>query len=190
MTRKDARNIIKNHAQTRYSNSVMLLLFKLVDLTYRKDKDNAEIEIDTTAASLMKAAGVRERQLRNIITELTADRVLLDVTSGKHVICRLNLEPIARLEVWGDKHKADRKAADAARTKQARERRQALKSASQMLDRIDAVIDRDLREKTIKEGLLKDAPAGENKRHMMNWSLDRIRRAKRNAEGILDGSVR
>jgi hypothetical protein len=137
----------------------------------------------------MKAAGVRERQLRNIINELTADQVLLDVTSGKHVSCRLNLEPIERLEAYGDKQKADRKAADAARTLQARQRRQALKSASQMLDRIDVVINKDLREKTIKEGLLKDVPEGENKRHMMNWSIDRIMRAQRNAQGLLDGTV-
>jgi hypothetical protein len=190
MTRNEARAVIKSHAQTRYSNSVMLLLLRIVDLTWRKNKDEAEIEITTTAALLMRAARVKERQLRTILNELSADQVLLDLTGGKHVSCRLNLEPIERLEVYGDKQKADRKAADAARTVQARERRQKIKAASQMFDLIDDTINADLREKTIKEGLLKDVPEGEAKRSMMNWSIDRIMRAQRNTEGLLAGSVR
>jgi hypothetical protein len=189
MTRNDARKIIKTYAQSRYPNSIMLLLLKLVDLTYRKDKDNAEIEIDTTAASLMKAARVRDRQLRNIITELAADQVLLDVTSGRRVSCRLNLEPLARFEVWGDKQKAERRAADAARTKKARERRHTIKELSQQAAKIADAVNADLREKTIKEGLLKHVPEGSTKRHMMNWSIDRIMRAQRNAEGAPTGDV-
>jgi len=137
----------------------------------------------------MRAARVRERRLRNIISELTADQVLIDVTSGKHLSCRLNLEPIERLEVYGDKHKADRKAADEARTKKARERQQSLKELSQQNSKITDALNADLLDKVIKEGLLKDMPEGEVKRHMMNWSVDRIIRAQRNAEGMPDGTA-
>lgn len=182
MTRNEARAIIKTKAQTRYSNSIMLLLLKIVDLTWRKNKDEAEIEITTTAANLMKAARVKERQLRTILNELSADQVLLDLTGGKHVSCRLNLEPIERLEVYGDKQKADRKAADAARTKAARERRHAMKEASRVMGLIDEALNKDLQEYALHASLLKDVPEGPEKRSMMNWTTDRIRRTLRIAK--------
>jgi len=34
MTRNEARKIIKSHAPSKYSNSAVLLLLKLVDATY------------------------------------------------------------------------------------------------------------------------------------------------------------
>jgi hypothetical protein len=125
VTRKEARDIIKGHAQTRYPNSVVLILLKIVDLTYRKQgADDAGREIHTTTASLMRAGRVKARQWANILKQLKDDRVLLDVEhTERHIACRLDLEPIARLEQWADKHKADRKAYDKKRTEKAREKR-------------------------------------------------------------------
>lgn len=125
MTRNEARKIIKTRVQTRYSNSVMLLLLKIVDLTYRKDKDNAEREIETTAASLMRAAAIETRQLARILNQLSDDAVLLNVSNGRHVSCRLNLEPLTRLEAYGDKQKAEKKAQSADRAAKARAARAA-----------------------------------------------------------------
>jgi hypothetical protein len=125
VTRNEARKLIKTRVQTRYSNSVMLLLLKIVDLTYRKDKDNAECQIETTADSLMRAAAVKTRQFANIINQLSDDAVLLNVSNGKRVSCRLNLEPLTQLETYGDKQKAEKKVQGTDRAAKARAARAA-----------------------------------------------------------------
>jgi hypothetical protein len=143
MTRNEARKIIKTHTQTRYSNSVLLLLLKIVDLTYHKDKDNAEREIETTAVSLMRAAGVKPRQFLNILTQLSEDGVLLNVSNGRHVSCRLNLEPLTQLEAYSDKHKAEKRAQEEARTKAARERRKTIREIEQTVRKVGEALARD-----------------------------------------------
>lgn len=185
MTRNEARKIIRAHTQTKYSNSVLLLLLKLLDLTYRKDKDNPERQIEATAASLMRAAGIKHRQLLNIITQLSADGVLLEVRNGKHVSCRLNLEPLMDLEAYSDKHKADKKQQDEARTKRARDKRQQIRELSQVVHKLKDAVDQDARDFVVKAGLLKEVKDEEIRRSMMNWDVDRISRAQQNAMKVL-----
>lgn len=186
MTRNDARKIIKTHTQTRYSNSVLLLLLRVVDLTYRKDKDNAERLVETTAANLMKTAAVGDKQLARILDQLSADGILLDVErSHKRVSCRLNLEPLSQLEPYGDKQKADKKAAADDRARKARERRQTIREISETIQKFGEALALDLGDFVIKSELLKNVKDQNIKRMMLNWDIDRIRRAKMNAESAL-----
>src|SRR5215471_20211607 len=91
MTRNDARKLIKS----RYlSNSAEKVLLRVLDLTYRKDKDNPELTVEATSASFQRAARVKTRQLFNIMTQSESDKLLLDVETGNHIRCRLNLEAI------------------------------------------------------------------------------------------------
>lgn len=124
MTRNDARKLIKTHIPSKYSNSVVLLLLRLVDLTYRKDKDNAEREITTTRASLLRAAAVKRRQLDYILVQLEQDGVLLDVSKGNHVTCRIDLDIIDHLPDFGETQIAEKKAHNADRAQKARDARE------------------------------------------------------------------
>lgn len=185
MTRNEARKIIKTHTQTRYSNSVLLLLLRVVDLTYRKDKDNAEREIETTTASLMRAAAVGDKQLGRIIDRLSADGVLSGVErSQRHVTCHLNLEPLTRLKAYGADQKTEKKAKAADRARKAREQRQKYREVDQMMQKITDALNADLREFVIKTAELKDVKDEAIKRHMMSWDIDRILRAKANVESV------
>jgi hypothetical protein len=134
VTRKEARDIIKNRTQTKYSNSVVLLLMKVLDLTYRKGQDDPGREIETTTANLMRAAGVKHRQIWNLIKQLGNDGVLVDVQhSFRKVSCRLNVEPLLLLEPYGDKLKAEKKQKDAERSRKAREQRAAQRAYIEFL---------------------------------------------------------
>ena len=134
MTRSEARKIIKTHTQTKYSNSVVLLLLKLVDLTYRRDQDDVGREIETTTTNLMRAAGVKHRQICNILKQLVNDGILIDVQhTARKVSCRLDVEPLLLLEPFGDKQKAEKKKQDAERSQKAREQRAAQRAHLQKL---------------------------------------------------------
>lgn len=190
MTRNEARAAIKHRAASRYSNSIILLLLRLVDLTYRKNKDEAETLIETTTASLIRATHVGLRQVERILDELTTDGVLSNVERGGHnVSCRLNLAPIVGLPVYGDTQKADKKAADAERSRLARERRAQLKELARTEHAQTAALNLDMRDLIIKTELLKDMPEGEIKRSMRNWDIPRILRAKQNAERMTAAEV-
>ena len=185
-TRNEARKIIKNYAPTKYSNSVVLLLLRIVDLTYRKDKDNAEREVQTGAISLLKAAAVGEKQFGRILDQLTQDDVLKDVhRAGKKITCCLNLEPLKQLEQYGVKHETQKKEKAADRAAQARDQRQKLKDASRDANAANVALNADMRDLTVKSELLKDVNDQSIKRRMMNWDIARIRRAKANAEELL-----
>src|SRR5579863_9677622 len=130
MTRSEARKIIKTHAPTKYSRSTEMLLLRLVDLNYRGENnpDTVDREIKTTTISLCRAARVQGRQLARMVRQLAEDGVLLDVVCGvHHVTCRLNLEPLTKLEDYGEKHKEEKKRQDQARSAKARERRAELR---------------------------------------------------------------
>jgi hypothetical protein len=188
VTRNDARKLIKTHAPTKYSNSVVLLLLRIVDLTYRKDKDNAEHFVETPAASLMRSAAIGDKQLGRIFDQLSDDDVLQNIERrAGRVSCRLNLEPLKELEPYGDKQRAEKKANDAARSQKAREKRTAIREFNEMDAKVGNALNADLCEKTLKEALLKDVKDQNIRRMMMNWDVDRIARAKRNAERILSG---
>jgi hypothetical protein len=189
MTRNEARKLIKTNAPSKYSNSIVLLLLRLVDLTYRKDKDNAALQITTTRASLLRAAAVERRQLDRILVQLEQEGVLLELSKGNNVTCRIDFSMIEVLPAFGETQRAEKQAHNADRAQKARDTRAATKLASQRMGQIEDAINADLREKVTKEGLLKDVPEGEVKRHMMNWSIDRIMRAQRNAEGAPTGEV-
>jgi hypothetical protein len=190
MTRNEARKIIKSHAPSKYSNSAVLLLLKLVDATYRKDKDNAERETETTTATLMRAAAIGDKQLRRILEQLTEDGVLLDVRrTAKHVTCHINLKALSVLPVFGDVQKADKKAQGEARTQAARERRQTVREISQTVNQTGDALNADLHEKTIKEALLADVKDHNVRRMMLNWDIPRIQRAKFNAERLTTGEA-
>jgi len=79
VTRNEARKIAKTHTQTRYSNSVLLLILKLIDMTYRKDHDDVSRPIEASTSTLKKAAAVGDKQLRRIIDQLTTDGVLTEL---------------------------------------------------------------------------------------------------------------
>ena len=182
-TRNEARKIIKNHSPTKYSNSVVLLLLRIVDLTYRKDKDNAEREVQTSAISLLKAAAVGEKQFGRILDQLTQDDVLKDVhRAGKKITCCLNLEPLKQLEQYGVKHETQKKEKAADRAAQARDQRQKLKDANRAANATNVALNSDMRDFTLKSELLKDVKDQNIKRMMMNWDIPRIQRAKTNAE--------
>jgi hypothetical protein len=190
MTRNEARGAIKHRAASRYSNSVILLLLKLVDLTFRKNKDSAETLIETTIASLLRAAAIEVRQLKRILDQLITDGVLTNVErGGGHLSCRLNLASIVDLPVYGDTAKVDRKAANAERSKAARERRQELREISQTVTASSAAVSADSRDFIVKTELLKDVKDAEIRRSMMNWDIPRIRRAKDNATRMTVGEA-
>jgi hypothetical protein len=130
MTRNEARKLIKSNAPSKYSNSIVMLLLRLVDLTYRKDKDNAALEITTTRASLLRAAAVKRRQLDNILTQLIDDGVLLDVTKGNNVTCRIGFSRIESLPAFGEVQREEKKTHNADRAQKARDTRE--------IDRIEA----------------------------------------------------
>jgi hypothetical protein len=187
MTRNEARKVIKTHTQTRYSNSVLLLRLRLVDLTYRKDKDNAEARIEATTASLLRAAGVKDRQLAYILDQLSADGVLLGVERGsRHVSCRLNLEPLTKLPAYGETQQAEKKAQAAERSQKAREKRQENRELSQTVRTVGDALKQDTCEFVIKSELLKDVKDAATRRMMMNWDIPRIKRAKANADVLLE----
>jgi hypothetical protein len=124
MTRNEARKLIKSNAPSKYSNSIVMLLLRLVDLTYRKDKDNAALEVTTTRASLLRAAAVKRRQLDNILTQLIDDGVLLDVSKGNNVTCRIDFSRIEVLPAFGEVQREEKKAHNADRAEQARNTRE------------------------------------------------------------------
>jgi hypothetical protein len=126
MTRNQARKIIKKNAQTKYNNSAMLILLKIVDLTYHPKKDIAERQIEATSASLMKAGKIGDKQLRNVLKQLAVDGVLTHLLkNGRHVSCQLNMTPLMELEPYSEVHKKQRKAVNADRASKAREAREA-----------------------------------------------------------------
>ena len=126
LTRSEGRKLIKNNAQTAYSNTVVLLLLKMVDLTYRKDQDDVQRPIDTSTTNLMKSVAVGPKQLGRILKGLIAADILKDFSrSGHHVSCQLNLEPLQLLEPYVDKQKTAKKKKDAERSEKAREQRAA-----------------------------------------------------------------
>jgi hypothetical protein len=130
MTRSEARKLIKTNAPSKYSNTVLMLLLRLVDLTYRKDKDNAEREITTTRASLLRAAAVERRQLDRILVQLEQDGVLLNVTKGNNVTCRIDFSRIEVLPAFGQVQREEKKAHNEDRAQKARDAR--------AIDRIEA----------------------------------------------------
>jgi hypothetical protein len=150
MNRNEARKIAKTHTQTRYSNSVLLLLLKLIDQTYRKDQDDVGRPIEATASSLKKAAAVGDKQLRRILDQLTADGVLTELErTHKHIVCRLNLEPLTKLEPFGDKQKADKKAQAADRAHTARVKRAGIRKLERYVGAVREALNADLRDFTL-----------------------------------------
>ncbi len=132
MLRSEARNIIKKHIPSKYPTSTEMLLLKLVDLTYRKDSDDAERPITVTVSVTAKAARVRERQLKNILDQLSTDGILLDLKrTPKHISCRLGFAPISKLELYGEKRKAEKQERNDERTSKARESRAQMKEAQE-----------------------------------------------------------
>jgi hypothetical protein len=129
MTRIEARKTIRKHALTQYNATVVLVLQKLLDSTFRKDTDNIEARIEMPAKRLMQSAGVQRRQLRRILEQLSDASILLDMECGKDVCCYLNLEPLTKLATFVDVQKADIKARNAARTKAARDKRMERRNA-------------------------------------------------------------
>lgn len=122
MTKTEARKLIRERVPSKYPKSTEMLLLKLVDLTYRPDSDDAERPIKTTVAVATKAARVGERQLRNIIGQLSSDGILIDVVRNpKHLACRVKYAPLFNLEVYGEKHKAEKQARNDDRAAAARE---------------------------------------------------------------------
>jgi hypothetical protein len=130
MNRIDARKIIRKHALTQYNATVVLVLQKLLDATFRKEKDNIEARIEMPAKRLMQAAGIQRRQLRRILEQLSDDNILLDLECNNDVSCYLNLEPLTKLATFVDVQKAEIKAKNAARTKAARDKRMERRNAA------------------------------------------------------------
>ena len=179
MTRNDARKLIKSR---NLSNSAERVLLRVLDLTYRKDKDNPELMVEATSASFQRAARVKTRQLFNIMTQLESDKLLLDVETGSQIRCRLNLEAIKKLpayEVAAQKH------ANADRAKKAREKRAEIKELNRIITAFKEAADKDRAEILVKMILLEDVKDRDIKRAMMNWDVDRIRRAKAIAEAAV-----
>ena len=192
MTRQEAREIIKTRVPTKYSHSAEMLLLHLVNLTYRGPNmpDDVNRDIKATTVSLTRAARVQARQLANIVRELVANNVLQDASCGvKYTTCILNVEPLRLLDVYSDQHKADKKEQARARSAKARERLDAQREASRIANAVDTAINTDAREFTIKSELLKDVIDQNLKRQMMNWDIERIKRAKTNADAALRDSI-
>ena len=99
-------------------------------MTYRKDKDDAEREITTTRASLLRSAAVARRQLDRILVQLEQDGVLLEVSKGNNVTCRIDFDAITALTEYGETQRVEKKAHNADRAEKARNTRE--------IDRIEA----------------------------------------------------
>jgi hypothetical protein len=102
-----------------------MLLLKLLDLTYRPGgDDDAERPIKTTANALAKAARVRDRQFRNILEQLTADGILLDMERvHNHITCRIDYAPLMKLADYGQMKKEEKQEHNDDRAAAAREAR-------------------------------------------------------------------
>jgi hypothetical protein len=127
-------------------------------------------------AHTLRAAAVKRRQLDYILVELEQNGVLLDVTKGNNVTCRMDLDAISNLPEFGETQRAEKEAHNADRAKKARDTRAAVKTASQQVAQIETAVNADLRDFAIKSALLREVPAGTTKRHMMNWSIAKIKR--------------
>lgn len=138
MTRVEAKKIVKDHTPSKYSNTAVLILLKMVDLTYRSSKpgaaplpDNAELIVKTTISNLQRVGGVGTKQIGRVLTQLEDDGVLLNVErTARHFSGRVCFAELQKLDVYGDTQKADKKAADADRAKRARDARE--------IDRVEA----------------------------------------------------
>jgi hypothetical protein len=183
MTRNDVRKLIKSRD---LSNSAEKVLLRVLDLTYRKDKDDPELIVEATSASFQRVARVKTRQLFNIMTQLESDKLLLDVETGNHIRCRLNLEAIRKLPTY---KVADQKEENAGRATKAREKRAEIKELNRIITALKEAADKDRAEILVKMVLLQDVKDGDIKRAMMNWDVNRIRRAKANAEAVQRGEA-
>lgn len=186
MNRNDARKLIKSR---HLSNSAEKVLLRVLDLTYRRDKDNPELKVEATSSSFQRAARVKARQLFNILKQLETDSLLLDVETGSHIQCRLNLEAIEKLPVYDPDYKAEAKKLKADRARKARERRAEVKEMERILTAVKDATHKDMAEFIMKTALLKDITDPDIKRSMMTWDIERIRRAKQNAEALQRGEV-
>ena len=183
MTRNDARKLIKSR---NLSNSAERVLLRVLELTYRKDRDNPELIVEATSASFQRAARVKTRQLFNIMTQLESDNLLLEVKTGSHIRCRLNLEAIKMVPTF---EVGDQTQAKADRAKKAREKRAEIKELSRIITALKEAADKDRAEILVKMILLQDVKDRNIKSAMMNWDIDRIRRAKSNAEAVQRGEA-
>lgn len=155
---------------------------------------------------------------------LSEHHPLLDVERNqKHVTCRLNLEPLLKLDAYGETQKAEKKARDADRAAKAREaredqrteqnvrtlyakglaeirqERQPLTTAlvqrlaegpaltPEQQTKLDAYLAAQGKadEYGLKIELLKDMRYPNIRRTMLTWDVERIRRAKTNAEALM-----
>jgi acyl-CoA reductase-like NAD-dependent aldehyde dehydrogenase len=88
-----------------------------------------------------------------MVRQLADDGVLVDAVCGvHHLTCRLNIEPLTKLEDYGEKHKEEKKQQDQARNAKARERRAQLRELGRIVHAFTDAINADLREYAIRTG--------------------------------------
>jgi hypothetical protein len=118
ITQKEAYKLAENNAPLKYRGSALVILKKLVHLTYNPQIDDPQRQItNKSVRSLMRAANVSERQFERIIVSLSD--VLECERHGGKIDYRLNLEPLAKLEHDETARRKDREH----RTQKAREKR-------------------------------------------------------------------
>ena len=179
--REDVRKVIE---QANLSGSEQKVLLRVLRATYRKDNDNPELRVEITSSALRKAAQVGVRQLFNVLVALEEKTLLVDVEKGSHVRCRLNVEAINKVPFY---EPVPDKVRNADRAQKAREKRAEVRELNRVITACKDAADKDRADLLIKMLLLQDVKKPETKRAMMQWDVDRIRRAKANAENMLAG---
>ena len=111
---------------------------------------------------------------------------MVDVERGSHVRCRLNVDAIKKVPVY---EPVPDKVRNADRAEKAREVRADKRELARVIGACKDAADKDRADLLVKQILLQDVKDHEIKRAMMNWDVDRIRRAKANAEKALRGEL-
>jgi len=96
MIRKEARQLVKNNAPSRYHGTALVLLTHLVDAAYGPDGVR---EVTIRASTLMSWVHIGQDQLRRVLDKFTKDGLGTFVGHGGKITVFLNLSPLESLPV-------------------------------------------------------------------------------------------
>jgi len=97
MTKKESRTLLQDHAPNKYHSTIILLLKRLVDLTYNPKVDEVEREMRKRLTTVQRGVGVRTRQFLNLLDTLKHDGILEYRREEGMLTYKLNLKPLAGL---------------------------------------------------------------------------------------------
>jgi hypothetical protein len=136
MNYKEAKELVKERAGTKYTDGTLRLLEKMVGGLYRKNKEAAPIEnvrVTRRVQRLCLWSGVQTRQLHTMLKSL--DEVVEVVSrKGGSITYTLNLQPLTELTKTVDVVKQREKNQKADRAAKARVQRRTNRQAERVAD--------------------------------------------------------